>query len=251
MHADTPLIDVRQARVCYGPVEALAGVDLAVHRGRVCGVIGVNGAGKSTLMRAILGLAPLAGGAISVDGLDASRARRQRRIAYVPQADAIDPTFPIRVRDVVATGRYGAVQMPRRLRQADRDAVADALEAVELSALATRQIGTLSGGQRRRMFLARALVQQAPVLLLDEPFTGVDVGTQDLVIDRLRRAAEAGVAVVVSTHDLGSLATMCDDLLLLNRTPVAHGAVSDVLTEENLMSTFRVATPTNAGPDDE
>lgn len=236
------MIHARGLAASYGPVVALQDVDLTVPAGSVCGIVGVNGAGKSTLFKSLLGLIRLDAGTVSIAGVSPSDARRCQLVAYVPQADATDPTFPIRVRDVVATGRFGGLRPPRRLKAADHDAVTAALERVELLDMADRQVGALSGGQRRRVFVARALAQDAQVLLLDEPFGGIDVATQELIISCLREVAAEGRSILVSTHDLTSLGAMCDELLLLNRRAIAFGPVDEVLTEANLMKTFRMAS---------
>jgi manganese transport system ATP-binding protein len=235
-------ISARGVSVSYGPVVALQDVDIDVPAGVVCGLVGVNGAGKSTLFKALLGLVRPDRGTASICGLSPDEARRRQLVAYVPQADATDPTFPIRVRDVVATGRFGRLRPPRRLRAVDQVAVTEALERVEMLEFADRQVGALSGGQRRRVFVARALAQDARVLLLDEPFGGIDVSTQELIIGCLREVAAEGRTILVSTHDLTSLDAMCDELLLLNRRSIAFGAVAEVLTEANLMETFRMVS---------
>ncbi|WP_063048661.1 metal ABC transporter ATP-binding protein [Nocardia arthritidis] len=234
----TPAIEVRGVTVRYGEVPALENVDLTVDAGRVCGLIGMNGSGKSTLFKTIMGLARPDRGTVRIDGGAPVTARRAGILGYVPQSEDVDWTFPLSVRDVVMTGRYGRLGITRRARRADREAVAQALERVELTDLADRQIGRLSGGQRKRAFVARGLAQGATVLLLDEPFAGVDKRSEATITALLRELAADGATILVSTHDLHALPGLADEAVLLMRTVLAQGSPDVVLRPENLARAF-------------
>lgn len=217
---------------------ALEGVDLRVEAGRVTGLIGMNGSGKSTLFKAILGMVRAERGRVRIDGADPAAARRRGLIGYVPQSEDVDWAFPVSVRDVVMMGRYGHQGFTRRPRAADRAAVAEALARVELTDYADRQIGQLSGGQRKRAFVARGIAQGAQLLLLDEPFAGVGKRSEATIVRLLRELAADGHTVLVSTHDLHALPQLADDAVLLLRRVLFHGSVVDALRPENLALTF-------------
>lgn len=206
--------------------------------GSITALVGVNGSGKSTLFKAIMGFVRLARGHIAVLGLPAREALRRKLIAYVPQSEEVDWDFPLLVEDVVMMGRYGHMDWLRRPRQADRLAVDTALARVGMGALRQRQIGELSGGQRKRVFLARALAQDARVILLDEPFTGIDVTTEDVIIDLLGELRAEGRVILVSTHNLGSVPEFCDRAVLINREVLAYGPTAQVFTQANLQAAF-------------
>ncbi|WP_067462262.1 metal ABC transporter ATP-binding protein [Nocardia amamiensis] len=234
----TPAIEVRGVTVRYGDVLALDGVDLALDSGRVCGLIGMNGSGKSTLFKAIMGLVQPDRGTVRINGDAPVAARRAGVLGYVPQSEDVDWSFPLSVRDVVMTGRYGHMGFTRRPRKADREAVAHALERVELTDLADRQIGQLSGGQKKRAFVARGLAQGATVLLLDEPFAGVDKRSEATITTLLRELAADGATILVSTHDLNALPGLADEAVLLMRTVLVHGDPGSVLRPQNLARAF-------------
>ncbi len=227
---------IRQAAVAYGRTPVLEGVDGVVHAGESVALIGPNGAGKSTLLKAVLGLLPLVGGSITVLGQPPAAARRQ--VAYVPQADTLDAEFPVTAGQVVLMGRYPRVGWVRRPGRADRQAAAVALEEVGLADRARARFGTLSGGQRQRVLLARAIAQQARLLLLDEPFNGIDAASEELLLAALRRLRDGGAAVVVCTHDLALAHLFCDEVCLLNRHQFAFGPVAATLTPELLRATY-------------
>lgn len=233
-------IEVTGVTVRYGDVLALDGATVAVDAGRVCGLIGVNGSGKSTLFKTITGMIRPESGTVRVAGTDPATARRRAVIGYVPQSEEVDWQFPLSVRDVVMTGRYAAMGGTRRARAADRAAVDAALERVELTDLADRQIGRLSGGQRKRAFVARGIAQCATVLLLDEPFAGVDKRSEATMVRLLRELAEGGATVLVATHDLASLPTLADEAVLLMRRVLHHGTPDEVLAPERLALAFGV-----------
>jgi ABC-type Mn2+/Zn2+ transport system ATPase subunit len=220
----------------YGEGYILGDVDLDLPPRSLTAVVGPNGSGKSTLLRAILGLTPVTTGSVTVDGMRAERARA--RIAYVPQREAVDWSFPISAADVVMMGRYPTLGVLRRPGPRDRRAVGDALERVGIAELAGRQIGALSGGQQQRVFLARALVQDASVLLLDEPMTGVDQATEHVIDGLLHELRDDGATIVLTTHDLESAAAHSDRLLFVNRRIVAYGTPAETFTPPILHATF-------------
>lgn len=233
-----PAIRVAGVTVHYADVLALDRTSFELGHGRVCGLVGTNGSGKSTLFKTIIGSIRPDRGTVLVDGEPPARARRSGRIGYVPQSQDVDWTFPLSVREVVMTGRYGRLGWTRRPRAADRIAVDDALERVELTDYAGRQIGQLSGGQRKRAFVARGIAQEAEILLLDEPFAGVDKRSEATITGLLRDLADHGAAVLVSTHDLHALPGLADEAILLMRRVLLHAGPDEVLRPENLALAF-------------
>lgn len=238
-HARLPSIEVKGLSAAYpGGARALHGIAFRIVGGRICGLVGPNGSGKSTLFKAIMGiLAPIAG-SVSISGRDVAAARRDGVIAYVPQLEEVDWTFPVSVRDVVTMGRQGRMGFLRIPSIEDRRIVAESLARVGMEDFADRQIGELSGGQRKRVFLARALAQEASIILLDEPFTGVDRKTEDRITALLKSLRGEGRLLLVSTHDLAALPDLCDDVILLDNHLVAAGPVPEVYTEANLTRAF-------------
>jgi len=232
----TQALVLRQAAVAYDRTPLLEGIDGVVEAGESVALIGPNGAGKSTLLKAILGLVPVVRGSITVLGGPPAAARRQ--VAYVPQADTLDAEFPVTAGQVALMGRYPHVGWVRRPGRADRLAAAAALEEVGLADHARERFGTLSGGQRQRVLLARAIAQQARLLLLDEPFNGIDAASEELLLAALRRLRGTGAAVVVSTHDLALAHLFCDEVCLLNRHQFGFGPVATTLTPELLRATY-------------
>jgi len=241
-------IEVSELTVRFGATLALDGVSLSVDPGRVVGLIGMNGSGKSTLFRSMMGAIPIDSGTVLIDGVSPAQARRRGIVGYVPQSEAVDWSFPISVREVVMMGRYGALGITRRPRSADRAAVADALSRVDLTDLADRQIGQLSGGQRKRAFVARGIAQEASVLLLDEPFAGVDRGSEATMVRLLRELAADGRTVFVSTHDLQGLTQLADEAVLLQHRLLFHGAVADALRADTLARAFGLGATEQDGP---
>ncbi|PRY95442.1 manganese/iron transport system ATP-binding protein [Hasllibacter halocynthiae] len=217
---------------------ALRDASFAIPEGTITALVGVNGAGKSTLFKAIMGLLPARDGTIRILGRPVDKALKENLVAYVPQAEEVDWAFPVLVEDVVMMGRYGRMGFLRRASAADRAAVDAALERVSMSEFRDRQIGELSGGQRKRVFLARALAQEAKVILLDEPFTGVDVKTEDAIVDLLRDLRAEGRVMLVSTHNLGSVPAFCDRVVMVRGTVLAAGLTDLVFTRENLAEAF-------------
>ena len=220
----------------YDARPAISAVDVVFRPGRLTAVFGPNGGGKSTLLKVIAGqLRPWTG---RVDVLGAPPGVEARRVAYVPQAETVDWGFPVSAWDVVMMGRYPALGPLRRPGSADRDAVAQALEQVGMAAHIRTQIGSLSGGQRRRVFLARALAAAPELYLLDEPVTGVDVTTQEDLLDLLEAEAGRGRTVIATTHDLACAAQRFQDVVAMNRTVIAQGASSLVLDRDVLARTY-------------
>ncbi|MFC7404831.1 metal ABC transporter ATP-binding protein [Georgenia alba] len=235
--------------VRYGAVTALDGVSLRLAAGTVTGLVGMNGSGKSTLFRSVMGLVRPDAGSVRLWGADPEAERRRGTVAYTPQAEEVDWSFPVCVRDVVRMGRYGRLGPARRPRREDERLVAEAIEKVGMSELADRRIGALSGGQRKRVFVARGLAQEADLLLLDEPLAGVDRTTEETLTALLRGLAAEGRTVLVSTHDLQNLEALCDDAVLLHRRVILHAAPAEVLRPENLARAFGGANGTGNGAD--
>jgi manganese/iron transport system ATP-binding protein len=217
---------------------AVEDASFAVPRGTITALVGVNGSGKSTLFKAIMGFAPLAAGRVEILGMPAREALRRNLVAYVPQAEEVDWTFPVLVEDVVMMGRYGHMGWLRRPGARDRELVEAALARVGMGAFRGRQIGELSGGQRKRVFLARALAQEGQVILLDEPFTGVDVKTEDQIVRLLMELRDEGRVMLISTHNLGSVPEYCDHAVLINRRVLCSGPTAEVFTQGNLETAF-------------
>lgn len=217
---------------------ALRDVSFQIPTGTIAALVGVNGSGKSTLFKAIMGFVRLASGEISILGQPVEQALKKNLVAYVPQSEDVDWNFPVLVEDVVMMGRYGHMGFMRRPKAADHEAVAAALARVGMSDFRKRQIGELSGGQKKRVFLARALAQDARVILLDEPFTGVDVKTEDAIIKLLKSLRDEGRVMLVSTHNLGSVPEFCDRTVLIKGTVLAYGPTSEIFTPANLERTF-------------
>ncbi len=231
-------LEVRDLWAGYpGQPPAVEAVHLTVPSGEIVGLIGPNGAGKSTLFKAILGLLPPLRGEVLALGRPVSEAREE--IAYMPQVEEVDWEFPVSVMDVVLMGRYRRLRPFARWSRDDRHGAEDALERVGLSGLEQRQVGELSGGQRRRVLMARAIARGARLLLLDEPFAGLDAAAQHGLIAILDDLAGQGHSILVATHDLSCVANSCDEAVCLNRRVIAAGPPAQVLTEEVLTATFQ------------
>jgi ABC-type Mn2+/Zn2+ transport system ATPase subunit len=198
----------------------------------------MNGAGKSTLFKAMMGFVKPNSGRVLIHGLPIRQVQKRNWVAYVPQSEEVDWNFPVNVQDVVMMGRYGYMNWLRMAKSSDKAAVRSGLEQVQMWQMRDRQIGELSGGQKKRTFFARALAQQSKILLLDEPFAGVDIKTEKLMIDLLLSLRQAGHTILISTHDLASITTFCDQVVLINRSILAYGETSEVFTAENLSRTF-------------
>jgi len=233
-----PALQVDSVTVRYGPVLALHEATLAIQPGRVCGLVGMNGSGKSTLFKAIMGLVRPETGTVRIHGRTPAQARKAGVVGYMVQSEAIDWAFPLSVRDVVLTGRYGYMGPTRRPGGTDQRAVDDALERVELTDYQHRQIGQLSGGQRKRAFLARCIAQGADLLLLDEPFAGVDKRSEATISTLLRDLASSGATILVSTHDLHTLPELADEAILLMQTVLLHADPQTALQPQHLARAF-------------
>ena len=231
-------IEAEQVCVDYNGTVALYDASLRLEKGSICGLVGMNGAGKSTFFKALMGFVRPSRGKIRINGVSVARAQSDQAVAYVPQSEGIDCSFPVSVWDVVMMGLYGSMNFLRIPRESDRRAVWNALERVDLIELRSRPIGNLSGGQRKRAFLARAIAQRASVLLLDEPFTGVDVPTEKLMSELFLQFRQEGRTILISTHDLNHVRDFCDLVILINKTVLAYGETSKVFTSENLSKTF-------------
>lgn len=231
-----PALAIERLTVSYSSRPALWDVDGEIPAGRLAAIVGPNGAGKSTLLKAVVGLQTVDNGRITVQGFPA--ASSLERIAFVPQRDEVDWDFPITVEEVVEMGRYRSAGWIRRLPGADREIVRESIDRVGMTPYRKRQIGELSGGQRQRVFIARALSQQAPVMLLDEPFAGVDARTEAALLDLLAGFRDEGRTVIVVHHDIATVRARFDWALLLNVRTVACGPVADSLSDANLRRAY-------------
>ena len=239
LQEELPRLDVEDVSVAYPNGHlALHDASFQLRGGTICAVVGVNGSGKSTLFKSIMGFVTPRAGSVKINSLPIRTVLKQHLVAYVPQAEEVDWQFPVSVWDVAMMGRYGAMNFLRIPRAVDKAKVEESLRRVSMWEFKDRQIGELSGGQKKRVFLARALAQGGRVILLDEPFTGVDVNTEEAIIQLLRELREAGCIILVSTHNLGSVPEFCDQAVLINRTVLAYGPTSEVFTEQNLAATF-------------
>jgi manganese/iron transport system ATP-binding protein len=230
-----PVLEVSDLTVSLGSVKALESVSFSLNAGDSVAVAGPNGAGKSTLFKAVSGVIPYQSGKITVYG---SEPGGHICIAFVPQASVVDWSFPVTVSDAVMMGRTGRIGLFRRPGRKDRNIVTQSLRMVDMEAMSDRQIGALSGGQRQRVFLARALAQEAEIILLDEPLTGLDIRSQADILAVLAGLTSRGVTILVSTHDLEMASKRFSRIMLLNRAIIAFGKKDDILTPELLLKTF-------------
>jgi len=232
-------ISVRDLSVTYpNGLTAVRDASFALDPGTICALVGPNGSGKSTIFKAIMGFVRPSRGEVRLCGLPVEEALKKNIVAYVPQSEDVDWNFPVLVETVVMMGRYGHMNFLRMPSRADRYKVDEALERVGMSAYRHRQIGELSGGQKKRVFLARSLAQEGRIILLDEPFTGVDVKTETTIVSLLRELRASGHLMLVSTHNLGSVPDFCDQVVLLNKTVLAAGPTAEVFTQTNLERAF-------------
>jgi manganese/zinc/iron transport system ATP- binding protein len=231
-----PSLEIHDMTVAYQSKPVLWDVDLALRPGRLCAIVGPNGAGKSTLIKAILGLIPRASGHVLIHGKPYEQQRSL--VGYVPQRESVDWDFPVSVLDVVLMGRYGHLGWFRRPRKADREIARSYLGRVGLGDLARRQISQLSGGQQQRVFLARALAQDASLYFMDEPFAGVDMATEQAILELLQELRRQGKTVVVVHHTVDTVREYFDDVILLNMRLIAHGPVTETMTHENMQKTY-------------
>jgi len=232
-----PAIELSDLWAGYNGQAALEGVTLTIEEGCLAGLVGPNGSGKSTLLRVILGLHRPWRGEVRLFGQKGDHTRGL--LGYMPQVELVDWTFPVSVFEVVMMGRYGRLGLLRRPTRRDREVVWRCLEQVSMADLAQRQIGELSGGQQRRVLIARTLAQEPRILLLDEPFAGLDAAAQHALIDLFNEVQATGKTLLVSTHDLSCVAACFHHAVLLNRKVIAYGEPHTVFTEEILNATFQ------------
>lgn len=232
-------LDVEGVSVVYpNGHQALSDASFRLGAGTICALVGVNGSGKSTLFKSIMGFVNPTAGRVRINGMPVKESLKKHLVAYVPQSEDVDWQFPVSVWDVVMMGRYGAMNFMRIPRAEDKRLVEESLRRVSMWDFRDRQIGELSGGQKKRVFLARALAQEGRVILLDEPFTGVDVKTEEAIIGLLHELRKSGAIIFVSTHNLGSVPEFCDQVVLINRTVLAYGPTAEVFTAQNLAAAF-------------
>lgn len=236
MDDNKPVLEVRNLTVAYNNALVLWDINVSIPRGTLLAIVGPNGAGKTTLIKTILGFMHPIAGRIFIFGKPYSR--HARHIAYVPQRSAVDWDFPASVFDMVLMGRYGHLGWIKRPRKEDKEKAWQALEAVGLTSYAQRPIGQLSGGQQQRGFLARALVQDAPIYLMDEPFVGVDMATEKIMVSLLKKLRDTGKTIIIVHHDLQTVREYFDSVLLLNRTCIAYGPVNKVLVPEYVCAAY-------------
>ncbi len=230
------MIKIRDLNVDYFGNPALSNVSVEIPFGYSVGIIGPNGAGKSTFIKALLNIVKASSGDVTVDGEPIKN--KQSKIAYVPQKSDVDLSFPITVEDTVLTGTYPNIKLFRRPGKKEREIVKAAMEMVDITNLAKRQISNLSGGQLQRVFIARALAQQADVFFLDEPFVGIDLVSETIIVDLLKELRAEGKTVVVVHHDLHEVEAYFDKLMILNKELVAFGDVKDVFNTENIQKAY-------------
>lgn len=239
MASSLPTISVSDVTVRYNNGHtAIHNVSFQLQGGTTCALVGVNGSGKSTLFKSLMGLISPQQGQIRLYDQTIKKALKQNLIAYVPQSEEVDWQFPVSVYDVVMMGRYGYMNLLRIPTALDKQEVKQAMARLDISHLAQRQIGELSGGQKKRVFLARALAQKSKIILLDEPFTGVDVKTEIAIMALLTQLRQEGYLILVSTHNLGTIPDYCDQVLMINRTILAQGSTESTFTQKNLELVF-------------
>lgn len=229
-------ISVKGLSVSFDRKRVLTNIYLEIEAGKIYGVIGPNGAGKSTLFKAILDLLPMDNGAVKIEGKPIEKMRK--KVVYVPQKNDVDWQFPATVFDIVLMGRYPHKKVFQRLSKEDNTIALQALEEVGMTAFKDRQIGELSGGQQQRVFIARALCQESDIFFLDEPFVGVDMTTEDKIIQILKRLAKEGKTLLVVHHDLSTVRKYFDKVILLNQRMIAYGDTETVFNEENIARAY-------------
>ncbi len=229
-------IKVQRLSVSYGQKRVLANINLELNQSSIYGVVGPNGAGKSTLFKAILDLIEYDTGEITV--LEGKIEDHRKKVAYVPQKDDVDWKFPATVYDIVSQGRYPHKKILERLNTSDNIIIDASLEELGILDLKNRQIGQLSGGQQQRVFIARALAQEADIFFLDEPFVGVDITTEEKIIQTLKRLRSEGKTLLVVHHDLSTVESYFDHVILLNQRLIACGKTSDMFTSENIAKCY-------------
>lgn len=229
-------LEIHDLTVSYDKKPVLWGVDFSIPKGSLCGIVGPNGAGKSTLIKAIMDLIDISSGYVKIFDQELDLVRK--KVSYVPQRESVDWDFPASVLDVVLMGRYPRLGLFKNPRKADKEAALKALEMVGMEKYSKRQISQLSGGQQQRVFLARALTQNAEMYLLDEPFAGVDAATEKAIVQILQNLSRQGKTIIVVHHDLQSVETYFDWVILLNLRLIASGPTKEVFTPSMLEETY-------------
>ncbi|MDG1046739.1 MAG: metal ABC transporter ATP-binding protein [Bacteroidia bacterium] len=232
----TPIIEAHNLTVLYGRKPAIWNVDFKLPEGQVIGIMGPNGSGKSTLLKSIMGVVAPTTGYTKVYDQDLNQVRH--KVSYVPQRQEIDWDFPASVWDIVSMGRFHVRGLFKRLTSEDNEIIQESLEKVNMLGFAKRQISQLSGGQQQRVFLARAIAQQGELFLMDEPFAGVDIATEEMIVDLLKEMKDQGKTLVIVHHDLHTAQSYFDHLVLMNTRLVACGKTSDVFTDQILTDTY-------------
>ncbi|NOU82187.1 ATP-binding cassette domain-containing protein [Paenibacillus sp. LMG 31459] len=230
------MIEIKDLNVDYFGSSALENVNLEIPFGHTVGIIGPNGAGKSTLIKALLEVIKKRTGSVRVEGRDISEYKR--KIAYVPQKNDIDLTFPITVKDTVLTGTYPNLRIFQRPGKKERERAEECMAMVDISDLANKQISNLSGGQLQRVFIARALAQGANVFFLDEPFVGIDMVSEKIIVNLLKHLREEGKTILVVHHDLHEVEEYFDKIIILNKKLIAFGDVKDTFTTGNIRAAY-------------
>ena len=236
MSLSDPSIKITGLSVSYGPKRALTNIYLSIYPGKIYGVVGPNGAGKSSLFKAILGLIEPSSGKVTIHGEDIEDQRKT--VTYIPQKNDVDWDFPATVIDIVLMGRYPHKKLFSRINKKDVEKAMKALDDLGIQDLKDQQIGNLSGGQQQRVFIARALCQEADVFLLDEPFVGVDMTTEEKIIQLLKNLADSGKTLLVVHHDLSTVSEYFDQVILLNQRLIAYGDTEQTFTKQNLSKTY-------------
>lgn len=230
------MIEIRNLNVDYFGNSALENINMDIPFGHTIGIIGPNGAGKSTFIKSLLEVIKKRTGTVRVEGKDISEYKR--KIAYVPQKNDVDLSFPITVKDTVLTGTYPNLRIFQRPGKKERETVEQCMAMVDISDLANKQISNLSGGQLQRVFIARALAQQANVFFLDEPFVGIDLVSEKIIVKLLKHLREEGKTILIVHHDLHEVEEYFDKIIILNKKLIAFGDVKDTFTPENILSAY-------------
>ncbi|MFZ1702838.1 MAG: metal ABC transporter ATP-binding protein [Saprospiraceae bacterium] len=229
---NTPIIEIKGLNVSYDKKNVLTNIYLQIEEANTYGVVGPNGAGKSTLFKAILGLVQYHQGDITVYGQPVENVRK--RMAYIPQKDNFDWDFPATVLDIVLMGRYPHKKLFQKLNNEDHHKAFEAMKAMQIDDLSNRQIGRLSGGQQQRVFIARAICQEADIFFLDEPFAGVDVTTEEKIVQLMHQLKQEGKTFILVHHDLTTVEKYFDKIILINQRLIAYGNTKEIFTQENL-----------------
>ena len=232
------IININDFTVKINNKTILENINLTLHGPKIIALVGANGAGKSTLFKSIMGIMNPSDGNIFINGKNPKDALKNNLISYVPQIEEVDWNFPLLVEELVMMGRYNHMNIFRKVSTKDKRIVKESLDSVQMNEFINSQIGELSGGQKKRIFIARALAQESKILLLDEPFSGVDINTEESLSMLFRSLVDRGCLIIVSTHNLGSVPRFCDEVILLDKKLLAYGPVKKIFTEDNLKKTF-------------